>query len=84
MLSAAFRESPSERSEGANNIPVHKCAMRVWVYMCMCVVYNYGVSVCILLCMCVYVHTHTCRKKGGEGVHDILEKGGYPNSSAKR
>ena len=78
MLSAAFRASPSERSEGANNIPVHECAMRVWVYMCMCVVYNYGVRVyiivyvCILLCMCVYVHTRTCRKKGEEGGREYM------------
>ena len=69
MLSAAFRVSPSERSEGANNIPVHECAMRVWVYMCMCVVYNYGVCVCVYYCVCVYmyIHVHVGRRgrRGG-------------------
>ena len=68
MLSAAFRASPSERSEGANNIPVHECAMRVWVYMCMCVVYNNGVRVYII----VYVHTHIRRKKGEEGGREYM------------
>ena len=65
MLSAAFRASPSERSEGANNIPVHECAMRVWVYMCMCVM----VCVCVYYFVCVYmyIHVHVGRRgrRGG-------------------
>ena len=66
MLSAAFRASPSERSEGANNIPVHERAMRVWVYMCMCVVHNYGVRVYIIVYMYIHIHVgRRGRRRGG-------------------
>ena len=87
MLSAAFRASPSERSEGANNIPAHKCAI-VYGCICVCVLCIIMVCMCVYYCACVYMYIHIRVGRrvggGGEGVHDILEKGGYPNSSAKR